>query len=82
MPVTSGLSDVIRQLAAEAMAPAGASIKAILVKVGATGTYGPAYNTAYVVGLGGDEVATGNGYTQGGQALATRTAGVISPPSV
>jgi hypothetical protein len=78
MAVTTCLSDVIRQVAAEAMAPSGAVIKAILVKVGAAGTYNSAYNTAYTTGLGGDECPTANGYTQGGLTLTGRSAGVIT----
>lgn len=79
MAITTGLTDVIRQVAAEAMAPSAATIKAILIKVGAAGTYGPAYSTAYPgAGSFADEVAAGNGYTQGGLTLGTRSAGVIS----
>lgn len=75
MPITTTLRNAIKQIAAEAIAPAGATIKCALIKVGATGTYDAAYGSAYAVGLGGDEVATGNGYTQGGIALANRSAG-------
>lgn len=79
MAITSGLTLVTKQIGADAMFPAGHTIKIALIKVGAAGTYGPGYSSAYVVGLGGDEVGTGNGYTQGGQALANRTAGPTDP---
>src|SRR4051812_23061676 len=75
MAVTTGLTNSIKQVAADAVAPSGSTIKIALIKVGATGTYDKTYASAYVVGLGSDEVATGNGYTQGGLALGTRTAG-------
>jgi hypothetical protein len=79
MPITSALTDAIRQVAAEAMSPTAATIKCILFKVGAAGTYGPAYSTAYPgAGSFADEVVAGLGYTQGGATLATRTAGVLT----
>jgi hypothetical protein len=78
MAITTGLTDAIRAIGAAAMAPA-ATIKAILIKVGAAGTYGPAYATAYPgAGSFADEVASGLGYTQGGFTLANRTAGVLT----
>src|SRR5438105_4555504 len=79
MAITSGLTNSIKQIGADAMFPSASTIKVALIKVGATGTYGPTYGSAYSVGLGGDEVATANGYTQGGQALANRTAGPTDP---
>jgi hypothetical protein len=75
MPITTGLRDVMKQVAADAVCPSGAVLKCALIKVGATGTYDANYGSAYVAGLGGDEVAAGNGYTQGGVTLGARTAG-------
>lgn len=75
MPITSGLRNAMKQVAANAVAPSGSTIKCALIKVGAVGTYGPSYGSAYVVGLGGDEVANGNGYTQGGVTLTGRAEG-------
>lgn len=75
MPITTGLTNSIKQIGADAICPAASTLKIALIKVGATGTYDPAYASAYVVGLGGDECATANGYTQGGIALVTRSAG-------
>jgi hypothetical protein len=79
MAITSGLTNSIKQVGADAMMPSGSTLKIALIKVGATGTYDKTYASAYVVGLGGDEVATANGYTQGGIALAGRTAGPTDP---
>jgi hypothetical protein len=79
MAVTTGLVNSIKQVGADAIAPAGSTLKIALIKVGAGGTYDKTYASAYVVGLGGDEVATGNGYTQGGIALTGRTAGPTDP---
>lgn len=79
MAVTTGLTNSIKQVGADAMFPAGSTIKIALIKVGAAGTYDKTYASAYVVGMGGDECPTANGYTQGGIALGTRTAGPTDP---
>jgi len=79
VPITTGTTNVVKQAAAEAQFPAGSTIKAILIKVGAAGTYDNTYATPYPgAGSMADEVPTGNGYTAGGQTLAGRTAGVAS----
>lgn len=78
MPITTSIRDAIKQIGADAMAPSASTLKIALIKVGAAGTYDRTYASAYAVGLGGDEVATGNGYTQGGIALANRSAGPSS----
>lgn len=75
MPMTAGLTNAIKQIAAEAMAPVASTVKIVLLKVGYTGTY-DATLTTYTAGLGGDEHAASGGYTQGGLTLGTRTAGV------
>ncbi len=75
MAITTGLTDASKQAGANAIANSGDTVVCVLIKVGATGTYNGAYSTAYVAGMGGDEVATGNGYTQGGVTLGTRTVG-------
>jgi hypothetical protein len=79
MAITSGLTNSIKQIGANAMFPSASTIKIALIKVGAAGTYDKTYGSAYAVGLGGDEVATANGYTQGGIALANRSAGPTDP---
>jgi hypothetical protein len=79
MAITTGLTNSIKQVAADAVAPSGSTLKIALIKVGAAGTYDKTYGSAYVVGLGGDEVPTGAGYTQGGLALGTRSAGPTDP---
>jgi len=75
MAITMGMVDLIKQTAADAVCPSGSTIKAALIAPGASGSYGPSYPSPYVLGLGGDEVATANGYTQGGEALTGRTVG-------
>lgn len=79
MPITTGITNTLKQIGIDAMFPAGSSIRVALIKPGAVGTYNKTYGSAYVVGLGGDEVPTGSGYTQGGLTLGTRTAGPTDP---
>lgn len=75
MAIETGLSRVVRQVAAASMAPSGADIRCVLIKPDHAGTYNSATAAAYVTGMSGDEVSTGAGYTQGGQALTSRTVG-------
>jgi hypothetical protein len=75
MAITTGLVNSIKQIGADAIAPSASTLKIALIKVGATGTYDQTYASAFATGLAGDECATANGYTQGGIALGTRTAG-------
>lgn len=75
MAITTGHTAASNQAAANAIAGSGDTVKAVLIKVGATGTYDSAYSTAYAAGMGGDECPTAAGYTQGGVTLGTRTAG-------
>jgi hypothetical protein len=75
MGIKGGLTKGIKQVGADAILPAGSSIKIALIDVSAKGTYDQDYDSVYVEGLDGDEVPTGNGYTQGGLALKERTSG-------
>lgn len=75
MAITTGLTNSIKQVGADAICPAASTLKIALIKVGATGTYDQTYASAYAAGMGGDECATANGYTQGGISLGTRAAG-------
>jgi hypothetical protein len=76
MAITTGLTDAAKQAGADAICPSGSTLKLILIKVGAAGTYNAAYSTAYPgAGSFADEVANGLGYTQGGYTLVGRTAG-------
>lgn len=76
MAITTTLTNTAKQAGADAIAPSGSTIKIMLIKVGASGTYDANYSTAYPgAGSWADEVAAGNGYTQGGLTLGTRSAG-------
>lgn len=75
MAITTTLRNAIKQIAADAVAPSGSTIKIALIAVGVSTTYNATYASAYVVGMGGDELPTANGYTQGGVTLGTRAAG-------
>ena len=79
MATTTGLTNVAKQAAADAVCPSGSVLKGMLIKVGAAGTYDQAYATAYPgAGSWVDEVAAGNGYTQGGITLSGRAGGPAS----
>lgn len=79
MPIISGHTNLIKQVAADAIAPAGSILKCVLIKPGAAGMYDRNYSAAYALGMGGDEVPNGNGYTQGGITLTGRTSGPTDP---
>lgn len=75
MAITTGILNAMKQIAADAICPSASTLKIGLIKVGASGTYDQTYSSAYSTGLGGDECATANGYTQGGISLTNRSAG-------
>ena len=53
--ITSGLTNSIKQIAADAVCPSGSTIKIALLKIGASGNYDKTYTNPYSVGMGGDE---------------------------
>lgn len=82
MPISTTLVNQFKQDALAAAMPSGNSYKLALIAPtapGGTSTLGTfdqsgaAGSTTYVAGMGGYEVATGGGYTQGGWALAGYT---------
>ena len=77
MPITTTLTDVAKAAALDAIAPAQ-GLRLALLNPKTKGAYGRAYGVPYVVGMDGDEVATLNGYTQGGQPLVGKHRNLVS----
>jgi hypothetical protein len=76
MPTTTGPTNQWKLDCMQGVNQPADVYKLVLLKPTTTGTYGKA-SVTYTVGLAGDEVATGGGYTQGGITLTGRTATLV-----